>query len=117
MTTYTACFKGRKAGAIGEMGWFNVTIEADSIEEAEPRLYDTHDHIHGLFWLWPGKQTVVEQPKHSHARREKGYTHYVSTYNGESWKQTDCRLDQIESVKAEHLADEAFMNRYKGASS
>ena len=113
MTTYQACFRGRKAGAIGEMSWFNVTIEADSVEEAEPRLYDTHDHVSRLFWLWSGKQTVCEQPKHSLARREKGQTHYVSTYNGETWKQTDCTLDQVERIKAEHLTDRAFMNRYK----
>ena len=116
MTEYQACFKGRKAGVIGEMVWCHVTIEADSVEEAEPRLYDTHDHVSRLFWLWSGKQTVNGHVPNALART-KGHTHYVSTYNGETWKQTDCRLQDVERVKAEHLADKAFMNRYREVTS
>ena len=111
MIKYTACFRGRRAGAVGAMSWFNVDIEANSEEEAQAKLYDTHEHFIGLFWLWPGKQTVKEHDGNAHART-KGHTHYVSTYNGYSWCQTNCHLYDIEKVKARHLADEAFMNNY-----
>ncbi len=105
MITYTACFRGRKAGAIGVFSWHNVDIEADSVEEAEPRLYDTHQDIERLFWLWQGKQTVNEHDINALARTVKGHTHYVSTYHDGGWRQTDCKLHEVERVKAEHLAD------------
>ena len=60
---------------------------------------------------YKGKQTVCKHEPNALALTEKGLTHYVSTYNGESWKQTDCRLANVERVKAEHLADSKFMER------
>lgn len=109
MTTYKACFKGRKAGAIGAFSYFNVEVEADNTSEAERKLYDTHEHITGLLWLWQGKQTVCSHKPEDVARCGEVY---VSTYNGHSWKQTNCNRDEVSKVKAEHLADSDFMNRY-----
>lgn len=105
MTAYTACFRGRLAGAIGVMSYFNVDIEAEDTNAARVKLYDTHEHILGLFWLWPGKQTVCQHKDNSLARTQKGHTHYVSTYHDGGWRQTDCKLDEVEAVKAKHLVD------------
>lgn len=112
MMTYTACFHGRTIGAIGVMRYFNVDIEADDEEMATFKLYHTHEHIQRLFWLWPGKQTVCNHKPTDYALYSKGFDVYVSTYNGNTWKQTSCNLYDVEKVKAEHLADEAFMNNY-----
>jgi len=110
MTKYKACFKGREVGAIGVYSHFNVDVEADNIPEAELKLYETHDHIDtGILWLWKGKQTVKHFRTGDH--KPKGCDVYVSTYNGETWKQTDCNRSDVERIKAEHLADTTFMDR------
>ena len=113
MTAYTACFRGRLIDTIGVMSYFNVDIEADSEKEARDILYATHEHIVSLFWLWPGKQTVRELGLSNHRKmlNAKRAEVFVSTYNGETWKQTDCCRFDVERVKAEHLADEEFMGR------
>lgn len=105
MTTYTACFRGRLVGAIGINKWFNVDIEAKNEDAARGKLYDTHEHIFGLFWLWHGKQTVCRHKDNALALTQKGQTHYVSTYHDGSWRQTDCKLHEVEAVKAQHLID------------
>ena len=104
MIKYTACFVGRLIGSLGESYWINVEIEAENVDKATNKLYETHEHITRLFWLWRGKQTVCPQPKHSLALARKGQTHYVSTYTGESWMQKDCKAHEIEKIKAEHMA-------------
>lgn len=114
MAKYTACFVGCKIGSrtpFSKHGWLNVDIEAENEDKARSKLYQGYENIQRLFFLWPGKQTVRPHAG-SLALTQKGHTHYVSTYNGYSWKQTDCCLPDVEKVKAEHLADEAFMNNY-----
>jgi len=100
MTTYTACFQGRKVGAIGVMSYFNVDIEANDTTEAEAKLYDTHEHISRLFWLWRGKQTVNKHEPIDVARCGK---YYVSTYTGEGWMQTNSKGRDVRLIKREHL--------------
>jgi len=56
-----------------------------------------------------GKQTVRRHKPEDVTRCGE---FYVSTYNGDSWKQTNCNRANIEKVKAEHLADTEFMNRH-----
>ena len=108
MTKYKACFNGREAGAIGEFASFNVIVEAPTIPEAELRLYNTHEHITSLLWLWAGKQTVCNHKPEDVARYGEVY---VSTYNGNSWKQTNCNRSDVKKIKAEHLSDKTFMSR------
>jgi hypothetical protein len=45
MKTYTFSFKGREVGAIGVMGYFRQTVQAETEEAARLKLYDTHEHI------------------------------------------------------------------------
>ena len=98
---YLACFQGKERGAIGKSSYFNITVEADDEEAARLKLYDTHEHIERLILLYRGKQTVC---KHSPEDVARCGTHYVSTYNGESWLQDDCRTyASVEKTKAAQL--------------
>jgi len=102
---YTACFMGCVVGSrtpFSEQSWLNVDIEANSEDEARSKLYQTHENIKRLFWLWPGKQTVCKQPPHSLALK-KGHTHYVSTYTDKGWMQMNCKAHEIEAVKKKQL--------------
>lgn len=45
MNKYTFSFYGKLAGAIGISYMHTVTVEAKTQEEAELKLYETHDHI------------------------------------------------------------------------
>ena len=45
MNKYRCFFVGRQAGAQGLFGRFVVTVLANSVEEANLKLYDTHEHI------------------------------------------------------------------------
>ena len=48
---YLLAFTGVKKGAIGLRGQFHVEIEADSIHEANLKLYDTHEHVSDLQFM------------------------------------------------------------------
>jgi hypothetical protein len=48
MQTYKMEFSGREKGAIGAWQRFNLSIEANTRDEAYTKLYDTHDHLAGL---------------------------------------------------------------------
>lgn len=100
MIKYTACFVGRLIGAIGEFSWFNVDIEAKNVDEAVDKLYETHEHITRLFWLWPGKQVICEHKPEDVARCG---SYYVSTYTGEGWMQTNSKGKDTRLIKREHL--------------
>lgn len=45
---YTFTFTGKLAGALGITYTHTQTVEAEDIDEARLRLYDTHDHISSL---------------------------------------------------------------------
>lgn len=104
MIKYTACFVGCVIGAIGEHTWLNISIEAENVDEAVDKLYYTHEHITRLFWLWPGKQTVCNHGSNDLARTQKGHQVYVSTYDGDSWYQTSCKVSEVSKVKADHMS-------------
>jgi hypothetical protein len=42
---YQAYFYGRQRGAIGIFHQCSATVEAESVEAARLKLYDTHEHI------------------------------------------------------------------------
>jgi hypothetical protein len=42
---YTFSFHGRTRGAIGIFYQCEATVEADTLEAAQLKLYDTHEHI------------------------------------------------------------------------
>ncbi|KKM88032.1 hypothetical protein LCGC14_1262800 [marine sediment metagenome] len=46
--TYTACFFGRKVGAIGVCYSIKATVEGRNEEEAQLALYDRFEHIQQL---------------------------------------------------------------------
>ncbi len=50
MTQYTARFRGRTKGAIGILHDCTVKVEADSLEQAHLKLYETHEHIGIVNW-------------------------------------------------------------------
>ncbi len=43
---YRVTFNGRAKGAIGRSSNFQVTVSADSPQQAILKLYDEYDHIH-----------------------------------------------------------------------
>lgn len=45
MKKYTFTFTGRLTGAIGKTVKFTKTVEAENIDDAHLKLYDTHEHI------------------------------------------------------------------------
>ena len=45
MKKYKFTFLGVKLGAIGKRVKFTVTTEAENLESAKLKLYDTHEHI------------------------------------------------------------------------
>ena len=46
MRTYNFHFQGCEVGAIGRQDlFFSKTVEAESLREANLKLYDTHDYI------------------------------------------------------------------------
>jgi hypothetical protein len=45
---YRAEFWGRTIGAIGVTSRYVVEVEADNLEAARLKLYDTYEHISGL---------------------------------------------------------------------
>lgn len=57
---YTAHFFGRAKGAIGIFHPCTATVEAANLEEAQLKLYDTHEHISGV--------RLEETPAHRCAR-------------------------------------------------
>ena len=50
MFTYVAHFWGRTKGAIGIDHNCTATVTAPDAETAHLRLYDTHEHVHGVRW-------------------------------------------------------------------
>lgn len=48
MKRFRIQFVGRKVGAIGIVYRHDVTVEAETPEDAVAKLYDTHEHITGL---------------------------------------------------------------------
>ena len=57
---YELNFRGREVGAIGILSDYCVTLQADSIEKAWIKLYDTHEHITRKHWriIPTAKQTA-----------------------------------------------------------
>lgn len=49
MKKYKFTFLGVLIGSIGQRVKYTKTIEAESIEIAKLKLYDTHEHIYILF--------------------------------------------------------------------
>ena len=47
MNTYTFDIYARQIGAIGINSHFTVSVQAETYEQAELKLYDTHENIHG----------------------------------------------------------------------
>lgn len=45
MKKYKITFEGKELNAIGIMCMFGETIEAENLDNAVLKLYDTHDHI------------------------------------------------------------------------
>ena len=43
--SWRVVFYGREAGAIGALSWWDITVEAPSIDAARLKLYETHEHI------------------------------------------------------------------------
>jgi len=65
MNRYTFAFTGRAKGAIGVFHGCTQTVEAETREAAELKLYDTHDHVHlpSLIDFWaPGMPEKGETP-------------------------------------------------------
>ncbi len=48
MAKFLCKFNGRRNGAIGKFYNFSVIVEAETSEEANNKLYDTHEHISNL---------------------------------------------------------------------
>lgn len=48
MAQYLCKFNGRKNGAIGKFYNFSIVVEAETKEEANAKLYNTHEHISNL---------------------------------------------------------------------
>lgn len=59
MAQYTARFHGRTKGAIGIFYGCTVKVEADSLEQAQVKLYDTHEPYAGVNWSGPEPYAVV----------------------------------------------------------
>lgn len=100
MIEYKACFIGRPMGFDIEDKWLNVKIGAENIEEAGKVLRLTYEGIAKLFWLWPGKQTVKEHVARDVPRCGR---HYVSTYTGDGWIQTNSIGSDVRLIKRSHL--------------
>jgi len=62
MKKYNICFKGREVGSIGILYWYDVTVEANSEDEALLKLYDTHEHI--------AQQTIVKKTEQEERQLE-----------------------------------------------
>jgi hypothetical protein len=45
MSRYRFEFYGRQVGAIGIMSNYEVEVEAETQQEAQLKLYETHEHI------------------------------------------------------------------------
>lgn len=45
MKKYKISFTGREINAIGKFYSYSKTVQADDLDSAVLRLYDTHDHI------------------------------------------------------------------------
>lgn len=45
MKTYKINFEGVTVGSIGKKKKFTLTIKADNWEDANLKMYDTHEHI------------------------------------------------------------------------
>lgn len=49
MKTFECYFTGRQVGAIGIMGEFIVTVQAEDEDKAKLKIYKTHEHISKWF--------------------------------------------------------------------
>lgn len=49
MPKYLIKFSGRRIGSLGShYGYVSRIVEADDVEDARLRAYDTHERIHGV---------------------------------------------------------------------
>ncbi len=63
MNKYTFRIYAREIGAIGVWQHFTLTVEANTREEAELKLYEKYEHIHGkdlVNFSAPGMPEEVE---------------------------------------------------------
>ena len=50
MSDFYIIFEGRESGAIGILEFFEVSISAESYDEALKKLYDNFEHIRIINW-------------------------------------------------------------------